>query len=40
MTIGSIPVTGNATFDYFFTLVFVMGMVAIGPSLLFRLLRF
>jgi hypothetical protein len=39
MTIGVIPVTGNLPFDYFFTLVFVMGLVAIGPAMLFRLLR-
>jgi len=40
MTINAIPVTGNAAFDYFFTIVFVMGLVSIGPALLFRLFRY
>lgn len=40
MTIGVMTVTGNMSFDYFFTLVFVFGLVAIGPSLLYRLLRY
>jgi hypothetical protein len=40
MTIDIITVTGNPVFDYFFTIVFVLGMVAIGPSLLFKLFKF
>jgi len=39
MTINAIPVTGNASFDYFFTIVFVCGLVAVGPSMLFKLMR-
>lgn len=39
MTIGTIPITGNPAFDYFFTIVFVMGCVAVGPALVFKLLR-
>jgi hypothetical protein len=39
MDFGVIPVTGNLAFDYFFTLPFVLGLVAIGPALLFKLFR-
>lgn len=40
MTIDVIPVTGNLVFDYFFTIVFLLGCISIGPSMLFRLLRY
>jgi hypothetical protein len=40
MTFGIYEITGNPVFDYFFTLVFVMGLVAIGPSMLFKLLKY
>ena len=40
MTFDPIPITGNLVFDYFFSIVFVMGCISIGPSLLFRLLRY
>lgn len=40
MTFGVIPFTGNLCFDYFFSLVFVSGLIAIGPSMLYRLLRY
>lgn len=39
MTISPIPVTGNQAFDYFFSIVFVLGMISIGPSLLFKLFK-
>jgi len=40
MTFGVIPFTGVLSFDYFFTLVFVSGLIAIGPSQLYKLLRY
>lgn len=40
MEIGTIPITNNEVFNYFFTLVFVMGLVATGPSMLFKLFRY
>ena len=39
MTFQPLPVTGNPVFDYFFSIVFVMGLVGIGPSLIFRLFK-
>lgn len=39
ITFGIIPVTGNEAFDYFFTLNFTFVLIAIGPSLLFKLLK-
>jgi hypothetical protein len=36
MTVPIIPITGVLVFDYFFTIVFVMGLVAIGPAMLFK----
>jgi len=39
MTIGIIPISGNMVFDYFFTMVFVLGCISIGPAMLFKLLR-
>lgn len=40
MTFNPIAITGNQAFDYFFSLVFVFGLIAIGPALLFRLLKY
>jgi hypothetical protein len=39
VTIGVIPITGVLSYDYFFTLVFVPGLMAIGPAMIFKLLR-
>jgi len=39
MTFPVFTITGNPVFDYFFTLVFMMGCISIGPTLLFRLFR-
>jgi hypothetical protein len=40
MTFGVIPFLGNPVFDYFFTIVFVSGLIAVGPSMLFKLFRY
>lgn len=32
-------ITGNVAFDYFFSIVFYMGLVAIVPGQIFKLLR-
>ncbi len=34
-----IPITGNLAFDYFFSLVFTLGLVAVGTQMLFKLFR-
>lgn len=40
MTFSPIPITGNEAFDYFFSLVFVSGLIGIGPMMLFKLLKY
>jgi len=39
MTFGVYSITGNPAFDYFFTLTFVIGCIAVGPMLLFKLFK-
>lgn len=39
MTFDPIPITGVLSFDYFFSLVFVLGLVAIVPGQILKLLR-
>lgn len=40
MTFGIYAITGNEAFDYFFTLCFVFGLIAIGPALIFKLFKY
>jgi hypothetical protein len=40
MTIGVYTITGNPVFDYFFSLVFFMGVFSVGPALIFKMLRY
>lgn len=40
MTFGVIDITGVLSFDYFFTLVFVIGLVAIVPGQILKLMRY
>lgn len=39
MTIDVLIITGNPAFDYFFTIVFYMGLIAIVPAQIFRLFK-
>jgi len=32
MTFPVFNITGNPVFDYFFTLVFMMGCISVGPT--------
>jgi len=40
MTFQIYAITGNAAFDYFFTLNFIFGIIAIGPALVFKLFKY
>ncbi len=39
MTVSVWAITGDPVFDYFFTLVMFMGLIAIVPGQIFKLLR-
>jgi len=40
MTVNVLSITGNLSFDYFFTIIFYMGLVAIVPAQIFKLFRY
>jgi len=39
MTFAPFHITGNAAFDYFFSIGFVFTMLSIGPALVFKLFK-
>lgn len=39
MTITIWSVTGNPVFDYYFTIVMYLGLIAVVPAQIFKLLR-
>lgn len=39
MTCPVLSITGNLVFDYYFSIVFFMGLIAIVPAQIFKLLR-
>ena len=39
LTFNPFPVTGNPVFDYFFSIVFMVGCVSFGPYLLFNVFK-
>jgi len=40
MTFQIIQITGHEAFDYFFTLNFMFGIIAIGPAIVFKLFKY
>jgi len=40
MTVHVLTITGNLAFDYFFSITFYMGLIAIVPAMIFRLMRY
>jgi len=40
MEIPVLTITGNLSFDYFFSIVFFMGLIAIVPAQIFKLFRY
>jgi len=40
MEITVLAITGNLAFDYFFSITFYMGLIAIVPAQIFKLFRY